>query len=182
MDTAHTNPADLARRFSFRPLEMTDLPLLRNWLARPHCMEWWGPAPTLAEVEAEYGAWISDPTQVQPHIALLDGQPFGYIQSYVAMGSGEGWWEDETDPGVRGIDQSIADADQLNRGLGTAMVKAFVARLFADPGVTRIQTDPDPRNARAIRCYEKAGFRAVGQVQTPDGTALLMVCTRAGAS
>lgn len=152
--------------------------MLHGWMARPHWIEWWGPAPTLAEVQADYGAWISDPAQVQPHIALLDGEPLGYIQSYVAMGSGGGWWEAETDPGVRGIDQSIADAALLGKGLGTAMVKAWVAKLFADPQVTRIQTDPDPRNARAIRCYEKAGFRAVGEVLTPDGTALLMVCER----
>lgn len=173
-----TMESSVAHRFSFRPLQMADLPMLHEWVARPHWTEWWGPAPTMAEVEAEYGAWINDATKVQPHIALLDGQPFGYIQSYVAMGSGGGWWEDETDPGVRGIDQSIADATQLGRGLGTAMVKAFVARLFGDPQVTHIQTDPDPRNARAIRCYEKAGFRAVGEVQTPDGTALLMVRER----
>lgn len=182
MEAVHTNATDLAQRFTFRPLELADLPMLHGWLARPHWTQWWGPAPTLAEVEAEYGAWITDPAKVQPHIALLDGQPFAYIQSYVAMGSGDGWWEDETDPGVRGIDQSIADAAQLNRGLGTAMVKAFVARLFADPRVTHIQTDPDPGNTRAIRCYEKAGFRAVGEVQTPDGAALLMVCERTGSS
>jgi RimJ/RimL family protein N-acetyltransferase len=167
-----------AGRFSFRPLQAADLPMLHGWLSRPHWTEWWGKAPTLAEVEAEYGVSINDPGQVQPHVALLDGEPFAYIQSYVAMGSGDGWWEDETDPGVRGIDQSIGDAAHLGKGLGTAMVKAFVARLLADPQVTRIQTDPDPRNARAIRCYEKAGFRAIGEVQTPDGTALLMLCER----
>ena len=178
--TRHAPQATGAGQISFRPLQASDLPMLHTWLARTHWTEWWGEAPTPAEVEAEYGAWIKDPTQVQPYIALLDGQPFAYIQSYVAMGSGEGWWEDETDPGVRGIDQSIANAAQLGRGLGTAMVKAFVARLFADRAVTRIQTDPDPRNARAIRCYEKAGFQAVGEVQTPDGTALLMVCERPG--
>lgn len=176
------NTDDLVKRFSFRPLNTTDLPMLHDWVARPHWTEWWGDAPSIAEVEAEYGPWIADPTKVQPHIALLDGQPFGYIQSYVAMGSGGGWWENETDPGVRGIDQSIADAAQLGRGFGTAMVRAFVAKLFTDPRVTHIQTDPDPRNARAIRCYEKAGFRSVGEVQTPDGTALLMVCERAGSS
>ncbi|OOG43090.1 GNAT family N-acetyltransferase [Polaromonas sp. A23] len=182
METAHTSVAAPTLRLSFRPLEMADLPMLHEWQARPHWTEWWGPAPTLAEVEAEYGAWIADPTKVQPHIALLDGQPFGYIQSYVAMGSGGGWWEAETDPGVRGIDQSIADAAQLNRGLGTEMVKAFVAKLFADPQVSHIQTDPDPRNARAIHCYEKAGFRAMRKVQTPDGMALLMVCERGSSS
>lgn len=58
------------------------------------------------------------------------------------------------------------------------MVKAFVAKLFTDPRVSHIQTDPDPRNARAIRCYEKAGFRSTGEVLTPDGTALLMICRR----
>ncbi|MGQ2978652.1 MAG: GNAT family N-acetyltransferase [Polaromonas sp.] len=178
MQTTLPGADALIRRFSFRPLTRADLPLLHDWVARPHWTEWWGEAPSLAEVEAEYGPWIDDPRQVQPHIALLDGEPFGYIQSYVALGSGGGWWEDETDPGVRGIDQSIADAAQLGRGLGTAMVKAFVAKLFADPRVTHIQTDPDPRNARAIRCYEKAGFRARGEVQTPDGTALLMICRR----
>ncbi|MDO9358851.1 MAG: GNAT family N-acetyltransferase [Polaromonas sp.] len=172
------SPLVPTHNFSFRPLTRADLPMLQRWLGQAHWTEWWGDAPTLAEVEAEYGVLIDDPTQVQPHIALLDDAPFGYIQSYVAKDSGGGWWEDETDPGVRGIDQSIANASQLNRGLGTAMVSAFVARLLADPQVTHIQTDPDPRNARAIRCYEKSGFRAVGEMQTPDGPALLMVCRR----
>ena len=168
----------MSPNLSFRPLTKADLPMLHDWLARPHWTQWWGPAEPLAVVQADYGAWIANPTQVQPHIVLLDGKPFGYIQSYVAMGSGGGWWEQETDPGVRGIDQSIADATLLGRGLGTAMVRAFVAKLFEDPQVTRIQTDPDPRNARAIRCYVKAGFRTVGEVRTPDGTALLIVCER----
>jgi aminoglycoside 6'-N-acetyltransferase len=36
-------------------------------------------------------------------------------------------------------------------------------------------TDPDPRNARALRAYEKAGFVRDRVVETPDGPALLMV-------
>jgi len=63
------------------------------------------------------------------------------------------------------------------------MVTAFVRKLFEDPSVTRVQTDPNPVNGRAIRCYEKAGFRIVGEIVTPDGPALLMViekgCARA---
>jgi GNAT superfamily N-acetyltransferase len=72
----------------------------------------------------------------------------------------------------------LAEAEQLGQGLGTAMVRAFVVRLFADRAVTRVQTDPHPSNRRAIRCHEKAGFRSVGEVDTPDGRALLMYADR----
>jgi len=164
---------------SFRPVTPSDLVLLHEWLARPHVAEWWGRTPSLGEVEQEYAPLISDPSTTRPYVALNGGAPIGYIQSYVAMGSGGGWWPDEEDPGVRGIDQFLAHSEQLGRGLGTAMVRAFVQHLFADPAVTRIQTDPSPENGRAIRCYERAGFRAVGEVDTPDGRALLMVCDRA---
>ena len=57
---------------------------------------------------------------------------------------------EETDPGVRGIDQSLANASQLGKGLGTKLVRALVELLFNDPEVTKIQTDPSPSNLRAI--------------------------------
>ncbi len=163
---------------SFRPLRMTDLPLLHEWLCRPHVAEWWSPTPSLEEVEEDFGPLINESSTTKPCIVLFDGTPSGYIQSYVARGSGDGWWEDEQDPGVRGIDQFLAHGDQLGQGLGTAMVRAFVQYLFSDPTVSRIQTDPAPENDRAIRCYEKAGFRATEVVHTPDGPALLMFCDR----
>jgi RimJ/RimL family protein N-acetyltransferase len=161
--------------FSFRPVTPADFPLLYEWLGRSHVAEWWTPTPSLAEVEAEFGPLTADESTTRAYVVLGDGRPIGYIQSYVALGSGEGWWRDERDPGVRGIDQFLANAEDLGRGLGSAMIRAFVDRLFADPAVTRIQTDPSPRNRRAIRCYEKAGFRATREVETPDGRALLMI-------
>jgi RimJ/RimL family protein N-acetyltransferase len=170
------DPSDL----TFRPLEAADLPLLRAWLARPHVAEWWGAPPTsLAEVEAEYADALAGTAPHWGYLALHRGAPIGFIQAYQpAAFHREGWWLDEHDPGVRGIDQFLADADQLGRGLGTAMVRAFVAQLFADSVVTRVQTDPAPANRRAIRCYEKAGFRPVRELDTPDGRALLMYADR----
>lgn len=153
--------------------------LLREWLARPHVAEWWGTPPPLAELELEYDPAIAPTAPHRSYLALRDGVPLGFIQSYTpVLCHAEGWWLDEHDPGVRGIDQFLADADQLDRGLGTAMVRAFVSALLADPGVTRVQTDPAPENRRAIRCYEKAGFRTAREIDTPDGRALLMYCDR----
>lgn len=173
-------PGDLLASASvtFRQLGVADLPLLHEWLGRPHVAEWWGPAPTLQQVIDDYEPHTRLDASTRGYLALLGERPVGFIQSYVVMGSGDGWWPDERDPGARGIDQLLADASLLGRGLGAAMVRAFVTTLFEEPAVTRVQTDPDPSNRRAIRCYEKAGFCPVRKVETPDGPALLMIRER----
>ena len=160
--------------FEFKPLTESHLAMLNAWLQRPHVAEWWGPADSVDELREDF---LTGGT-TRAFIAHHEGEPVGFIQCYVVMGSGDGWWENETDPGARGIDQFLAHGDQLNQGLGRAMVWAFVEQLFEDRAVTVVQTDPSPDNPRAIRCYAAAGFQAVGEVRTPDGPALLMRCRR----
>ena len=167
-------------KVTFRLLMPPDLVMLHEWLCRPHVSEWWGPAPSLAEVETDYLPMMAPESTTRGYIALNEGVPIGFIQSYVVLASGGGWWEQETDPGARGIDQFLTNAEDLGRGLGSTMVSAFVNGLFLDPSVTKVQTDPSPENARAIRSYIRAGFRPFREVNTPDGAALLMVRYRAG--
>jgi RimJ/RimL family protein N-acetyltransferase len=159
---------------TFKPLAVHDLPMVHEWLHRPHVAEWWREPTTMADLERDY---LRCPTAActRAFIAMVDEEPIGFIQSYVAMGSGDGWWEEETDPGTRGIDQFLANDEQLGHGIGSAMVDAFVQHLFQDPAVTKVQTDPSPRNERAIRSYRRAGFVAHREVITPDGPALLML-------
>ena len=164
---------------TLRRMTEHDLGMLHEWLNRPHIVEWWGgDHPSLEDVRQHYRPRVLAEENVTPYIGLLDGEPFAYAQSYVALGSGDGWWEEETDPGVRGIDQSIADPTLLGKGLGMQLVRALVALLFTDQHVSRVQTDPAPQNLRAIRCYEKAGFRKVKSIVTPDGPAIYMLQDR----
>ncbi len=170
--------APLTPAFSFKPLQVSDLPLLREWLIRPHVAEWWGPADSEDELREDYFAHDHEPNATRAFIAYQGRTAVGFIQAYVVLGSGGGWWEEEADPGARGIDQFLADGTQLGLGMGQAMIRAFLSELFIDSKVTVVQTDPDPTNIRAIRCYKYAGFQEVGVVSTPDGPALLMRCTR----
>lgn len=151
--------------------------MLHAWLRRPHVAEWWvgDEGLSLEDAKAQYLPRVMAAERVTPYIAMFDGQPIGYAQSYVVLGSGGGWWEDETDPGARGIDQFLSEASMLGQGLGTSLVMALLELLFRDSAVTKVQTDPDPTNLRAIRCYEKAGFRSVRTILTPDGLALYML-------
>jgi AacA4 family aminoglycoside N(6')-acetyltransferase len=169
-----------SRHVALRLMTAEDLPMLHRWINSPHVNMWWGGEPfSMDHVIAHYMPRVMAQDGVTPYIVELDGTPFAYAQSYVVMGHGGGWWEDETDPGARGIDQSIGEAHLLDQGLGTLLVKALVEKLWSDPAVTKIQTDPAPHNVRAIRCYEKAGFRRVKEVITPDGPAVYMLRSRA---
>lgn len=167
----------IAKTISFRPLAASDLSMLYEWLHRPHVSKWWDTPRTYTEVEHDYLSTTGEST-TQAYIALLENKPIGFIQFYVVMGSDDGWWEQETDPGARGIDQFLANPEQLGQGLGRIMIDTFVNQLFQEPLVTKVQTDPSPKNERAIRCYRRVGFVDVGEVVTPDGLALLMMKKR----
>lgn len=164
--------------FEFHPLTETDLPLLFEWLNRPHLRQWWAGEASLDEVREKYLPRIAGSDAARPYVARIDRRAVGYIQYYVAAEVAE-WWPDRPGPGVLGIDQFLADGDRLGQGLGTAMVSQFVAFLMEDPTVAEIRVDPRPENLRAIRCYARVGFREVAQIVTPDGPALMMVLERA---
>jgi aminoglycoside 6'-N-acetyltransferase len=154
--------------YAFRPMSADDLPTIRRWLETPHVSEWWfDPAEQFELVTGDLG----HPDMAQ-FIVATDGREFAYLQCYnlCAWNSGFG----PQPEGTRGLDQFIGEADMLGRGHGSAFVRAFADRLLAS-GTARVVTDPDPVNTRAIRAYEKAGFRRERLVETPDGTALLMV-------
>ena len=170
--------------FQFKPLAEADLPLLRDWLARPHLQRWWREADiTLASVRDKYLPRILGDDDARPFLALLDGTPAGYIQWYDANAGDPDWWPDTPPAGTLGIDQFLADGERLGQGLGSAMVGAFAAGLFDGAlcegrRVTQLRVDPRPDNPRAIACYRKCGFREVARIETPDGPALMMVLDR----
>lgn len=164
--------------FQFHALTEADLPMLVEWLNRPHMLQWWhDEETTLENVREKYLPRIAGRDAARPYLAWHDGEPAGYIQYYLTS-EGTDWWPDEPGPGVLGIDQFLADGGRLGQGLGTAMVSDFVAFLMEDPDVTEIRVDPRPNNARAIRCYIKVGFEEIGPIETPDGPALMMILKR----
>jgi aminoglycoside 6'-N-acetyltransferase len=155
--------------YQFRPLSNADLPLIRRWLAAPHVTQWWGNS---AEQFALVSEDIEHPAMDQ-FLVASEERPFAYLQCYDPAA----WPDNGLGPqprGTRGIDQFIGEPDMIERGHGSAFIRAFIENLLSR-GAPRVVTDPDPANARAIRAYEKAGFRKSRLVETPDGRALLMV-------
>lgn len=156
----------------FVPLEEKHIPLLMQWLQAPHVAEYW--QETEDEVLFKEKFLHTLPRRgISAFIVTTGGNPVGFIQCYEAKDVGGGWWPG-AQPGVFGIDQFIGEPSLLGKGFGSVMIKAFTDRLFERPEVVEIISDPEPKNPRAIRALEKAGFTPSGEIVTPNGAALLM--------
>ena len=162
-----------AHAYAFRPVSEGDLPLVRNWLCLPHVARWWSDADKQI---AELRRTLVD-KGFDAHLMLLDDRPVGYLQSYDASSGAEG-----TDPiwppGTRGLDLFIGEVWALGQGHGSAFVRHFTRQLLATPGVRQVIADPEARNGRSIRCFERAGFRPDVEVWRPTGPVVLMVCEK----
>jgi aminoglycoside 6'-N-acetyltransferase len=148
------------------PLREDDVPALAEMLGHPDIARWWNEP----DVEGMLGE----------HLDV--GRDFGY-----AIVSGEETiglitYSEEDDPSYRhaGVDIAVA-VDHQGQGLGTDALRTLIRHLLEDRGHWRVTIDPDTENSRAIRLYERIGFRPVGVMRRyerrTDGTfrdALLM--------
>jgi len=131
---------------SFRKFRDSDFEIMLKWLQEPHVKEWWDDGDDT--IEKVTGHYSRDPDVVSRYILLSDlNLPIGYFQFYLESGN------------VVGIDQFIGDKTLLNRGVGTEAIKNFLSMIYDEINPATVVVDPEPSNRRAIRCYEKVGFR-----------------------
>jgi aminoglycoside 6'-N-acetyltransferase len=157
-----------APRYLFRPVAERDLPMIAGWLAEPHVAEWWGDP----EQEAAGIRDHIDSDSVEPLIVELAGKPVAYLQSYDPHLEDDHPYADQPF-GTLGLDLSIGIADLVGAGHGPAILRQFAETLF-DEGAPRVIVDPHPDNARAIRAFEKAGFREIDRRSSRYGDVVLM--------
>ena len=175
---ALSQPYLVAGDLAFRPVTDDDVPRLAAWLRDPAVGEWWeGTTVTYddAYVRAEM-LHREDEHHVTQAIVELDGEPIGFQQWYALSGEAATMAKYGLTPDDHafGIDQLIGESRLHGRGIGTRQVRAVSEWLRSDagPGARRVVTDPVVENARAVRCYEKAGFRIVQRLpghETIDG-------------
>jgi aminoglycoside 6'-N-acetyltransferase len=154
--------------YDFRPVTKKDLPMIAAWLAEPHVAEWWDdPETEIAQIREHI-----DSISVEPLIVELDGKPIAYLQSYDPHLEDGHPYSDQPF-GTIGVDLTIGRPELIGIGHGSAIISQFVEDLFEE-GAPRVIIDPNPANGRAIRAYEKAGFRAIGRRQSVYGDVILM--------
>lgn len=128
-------------RVVLRPLAPGDLEAVRRIRATDEVVRWWGPP------DDDFPAGDGDAR----FSIVIDGEVAGMVQYY-----------EEPDPEARHADVDVfLAAAHHGKGHGTDAIRTIVRHLV-ERGHHRVTLSTDPRNAAAVRCYEKAGFRAVG--------------------
>ena len=156
----HTSiePLD-GERVHLRPAGLGDERPFRVILADPTVDAWWQ-----AEDPGADARELASQTDIAVWAIELDGEVVGIIQA-----------AEEGEPQYRhaSIDIVLAGPSQ-DRGLGSDAVRTVARWLIDVRGHHRLTIDPAASNARAIRAYERVGFRPVGVMrayeQARDGT------------
>jgi aminoglycoside 6'-N-acetyltransferase len=145
-----------------RPASEADWPLLLRWLSRADIERWWGPR---ASTEAAVMLAMSSEHAIC-RIVEVAGEPVGYAQALDAMLWGEALPEG-IEPGTWDIDLFIAADTHRGRGIGAAALDAIREEVFATTLAPAVCVFAAVANERAVRAYEKAGFRWRGVHRDP---------------
>lgn len=151
-------------KIEFRKLTKDDMPLFMEWAKRPYVKNTWfqeGYEPL-----DKYERKIAGNGYDYPFIIFVDNKPIGYIQAcdlyaYRTICLTPTGLFTQEEQGTFCFDLFIGEEDYLNKGYGTKIVKSFVDKLLTEFKAKKILIDPACSNKRAIRCYEKAGFKIV---------------------
>lgn len=152
----------------FRPLTAGDLPLLEAWLRAPHVARWWDPREA-DRVTEHYLPSIEgrDPTDL--FVVELDARPVGFVQTYLVADYPEYAELIGVGEAAAGVDLLLGEPELTGRGIGTELLRRFVAEIVFARGTTMsCVADPDVRNAASLSAFQKAGFRRVGEFVDPD--------------
>jgi RimJ/RimL family protein N-acetyltransferase/SAM-dependent methyltransferase len=141
-------------RVRLRAIREGDLPDYVRWLNDPEVTQFTQieSGDITLEGEREWFARITAPEEGNRHWAIeLEGR---HVGNCALMPDPAGL--------TAGFGIIIGDKSAWNRGCGTAAVREVLRIGFAEMGLQRVHLTAMAENARAIRCYEKCGFRREG--------------------
>lgn len=134
-------------RVTLRPITKADVPRLAEIAAEPEVAHWW-----LGLTEQDLREKVGPDEDGLVYVIEENGEVIGLVEA------GE-----ENDPEYRhaNIDIFLTSA-RGGQGLGGDAIRTLARHLFEDRGHHRIIIDPATANERAIRAYERVGFKRVG--------------------
>jgi len=165
----------------FKAMCNNDIPLWNAWIKNPHVANtWFLDGYEIADYICQK---IEGNGYDYPFIAYLAAKPIAYIQcsdlyAYRTKCPAPKGVFTKEEPGTYCIDLFIGDEQNLNKGYGTLIIKAFIDYIFKNFAAEAILIDPAASNTHAIHCYEKAGFSFVKKAFDSVTECYVMQCRK----
>ncbi|WP_333775549.1 GNAT family N-acetyltransferase [Streptomyces sp. IBSBF 3136] len=152
---------------TWRRVGERDFPLLRTWLLQPHVARWWNHETTAEAVARDFGPAARGEEPSEDFLACVDGRPIGLVQRSRLCDYPEYSAElaavVAVPDGSLTIDYLIGDPGHTGQGIGTAMIRSFIDRTWAEhPLAPCVLVPVVAANRRSWRALERAGLRRVG--------------------
>lgn len=147
-------------KIALRPMEPEEVELIHKWANNPDVLPfWYGVEKTLEQIKADWKPhYFSD---TDPY----SGRCFAILKGKNPVGSPVGMINHnriDRDNRSVDIDMVIGHPEDWGQGYGTDALKTLARYLFDRFDLNRIWLGTYTYNTRAIRAYEKAGFKKEG--------------------
>ncbi len=159
---------------SLRPMRPEEVGLIHTWVNNPDILPFWdGRTKSLEEVRSDYTPnyfMDKDPNSGRCFAIEKEDTTIGMI-CYNRI--------DRDNRSVE-FDMLIGDKQYWSKGLGSDALQAFVRYLFSSFPLNRIWLGTHSYNQRALRAYEKVGFKREGILRESayiDGKYVDIRCT-----
>lgn len=149
-----------------RSLLPKDLPFLKKWLTDDRVLEFYGGRDQkLNELDIIREYYEEDNEIATRLIVECNDIPIGYVQVYDMIDEYyDSYHYDKKGEVVYCMDQFIGEPDYWNKGIGTRFMKMILEYLVNEKSAKAVILDPHQNNPRAVRVYEKAGFKIIKEL------------------
>jgi aminoglycoside 6'-N-acetyltransferase len=145
-----------------RLLTASDARFLSKWLSDPAVLEFYEGRDRPLDLEAAKRQYLSkQDAPVTGCIVEWNGEAIGFIQCYPLDSAEKAQHGYAATESIYGMDQFLGEPKYWDRGIGTFLVSAMADYLCRVERADKVVVDPQVGNPRAVRCYEKSGFRKV---------------------
>lgn len=146
-----------------RTLTENDFPILYKWLTDERVLKYYEGRDkkyTLETIKEHFSEpWKDEVIRV---IIEYQDKAIGYGQIYKMYDElYKDYHYPKTSEIVYGMDQFIGEVDYWNKGIGTKYIKMIFSFLKEKRNANAVILDPHKNNKRAIKAYQKAGFRII---------------------
>lgn len=155
------------QRIGFRAIDIDhDVHLMLEWLDDPEVNRWYQEGDHSLE---NYRQRFAPEATTHKFIILIDDHPVGYLQVYRLSDEPEYADQLGLDHDAVSIDLFIGDKDFRGKGWGSDVLRVALDRIvFGQMRADYACINPDPTNLRAVRSYERTGFRGDRVVWVQD--------------